>query len=154
MREYGIIKQETMQDADERYLGDLIALAIPNLMREPGHDTVFEVLPVEWEAGYYSATGGTVTSSDDYIHCLYDASDFDAVLIPYCKKDTTSSYSGMTSGSGQTINPRYIVSTPTGFTGWVSGYVYMPVSESYSYVAASISSGVVMPVIGIRFQSD
>lgn len=154
MREYGLIKQETMQDADDRYLGDLIALPFPNLLQDQGQDIVLEVLPVEWESGYYSATNGTVTSSDDYVHCLYDASDFDAVLVPYSKKDTTSVYSGMCAGSGQTINPRYIVSTPTGFTGWVSGYVYMPVDETNKYVAATIPSGVVMPVIGIRFQSD
>lgn len=145
MREYGLIKQ-----APE--FADLVALNFP-AMADLNNGSV-TVLPVEWVDGYYiSSTAGATTASADFKYGIVDAADYDYVLIPNYRKGTTTTYSGLCTGAGTTINPRYNGNAPTGYTEDVFTYTMYKVDATSHYVAAVAPADADMPVLGIIIPS-
>ena len=145
MREYSIIRQASA-------FSDLVGLPFPNLADMDGK--AIEFIDCEWVDGsYISSTAGAITANADFKYTIVDVADYDYVIIPNYRKGTITSYSGLCTGAGTTINPRYNGNAPTGYTEDVYTYTIYKVDATSHYVAASAASGAVMPVLGIKVAS-
>ena len=145
MRDFGIVRQSPV-------FPDLVGLPFPNLADIDSMS--IEFIDCEWVYGsYISSTAGATTVNEDFKYTIVDVADYDYVIIPNYRKGTITAYSGLCTGAGTTINPRYNGNAPTGYTDDVYTYTVYKVDSTSHYVAASAASGAVMPILGIKVAS-